>query len=193
MAPKGLGSAVYLAQMFLSQVLGSGGTGIDATAGNGYDTLFLASLVGPRGKVYAFDIQPIALQNTRLLLEQHGYAERVQLLQAGHEEMEKFVSSPVDAVIFNLGYLPGGDHGVTSRAGTTVKAVRTALNLLRPGGRVSIVVYTGHPGGKDEYLRLEEMTSALDGRHFHVLKIDFLNRSQRAPSVIVIEKAGFTP
>ena len=70
MAPKGLGSAVYLAQMFLSQVLGSGGTGIDATAGNGYDTLFLASLVGPRGKVYAFDIQPIALQNTRLLLEQ---------------------------------------------------------------------------------------------------------------------------
>ncbi|HHU85627.1 MAG TPA: methyltransferase domain-containing protein [Peptococcaceae bacterium] len=179
--------------MFLSQVLGSGGTGIDATAGNGYDTLFLASLVGPRGKVYAFDIQPIALQNTRLLLEQHGYAERVQLLQAGHEEMEKFVSSPVDAVIFNLGYLPGGDHGVTSSAGTTVKAVRTALNLLRPGGRVSIVVYTGHPGGKDEYLRLEEMTSALDGRHFHVLKIDFLNRSQRAPSVIVIEKAGFTP
>lgn len=193
MAPKGLGSAVYLAQMFLSQTLGSGGTGIDATAGNGYDTLFLASLVGPRGKVYAFDIQPLALQNTRLLLEQHGYAERVQLLQAGHEEMEKFVSSPVDAVIFNLGYLPGGDHGVTSSAGTTVKAVQTALNLLRPGGRVSIVVYTGHPGGKDEYQRLEEMASALNGRHFHVLKIDFLNRSQRAPSVIVIEKAGFTP
>ncbi|HPZ42507.1 MAG TPA: class I SAM-dependent methyltransferase [Bacillota bacterium] len=193
MAPKGLGSAVYLAHMFLSQVLGDGGTGIDATAGNGHDTVFLASLVGPRGKVYAFDIQSIALQNTRLLLEQHGYAERVQLFQAGHEEMEKFVSGPVDAVIFNLGYLPGCDHGVTSSADTTVKAVQAALNLLRSGGRVSIVVYTGHPGGIEEYQKLEEMASALDGKHFHVLRINFLNRSQRAPSVIVIEKAGFTP
>lgn len=193
MAPKGLGNAVYLAQMFLSEVLGEGGTAIDATAGNGYDTLFLARLAGPRGKVYAFDIQPLALQNTRLLLELNGYGDRVHLLLAGHEEMERFVAGPVDAVIFNLGYLPGGDHGVTSNAGTTVKAVQTALKLLKPGGRTSIVVYTGHPGGIEEYRELEEMTSTLDGRYFYVLKIEFLNRSRQAPFVIVIEKAGFTP
>lgn len=193
MAFKGLGSAVYLAQMFLSEILVDGGTAIDATAGNGNDTLFLARLAGPRGKVYAFDIQPLALKNTRLLLEQNGYEDRVHLLLAGHEEMERFITGPVDAVIFNLGYLPGGDHRVTSSAGTTVKAVRTALKLLKSGGRVSIVVYTGHPGGKEEYRELEEMASALDGRYFHVLKIDFLNRSRQAPFVIVIEKAGYTP
>ena len=193
MAFKGLGSAVYLAQMLISESVKDGGTAIDATAGNGNDTLFLARLVGPHGKVYAFDIQALALQKTQLQLAKYGYKDRVELLQAGHEEMEKFVPGPVDAAIFNLGYLPGGDHRGTSSACTTVRAVQTALNLLRPGGRASIVVYTGHPGGNEECHRLEEMASALDGRQFHVLKIDFLNRSGRAPVLIVIEKAGITP
>ncbi|MDK2889326.1 MAG: hypothetical protein PWP72_2204 [Thermoanaerobacter sp.] len=187
---RGLGSAVHLAQLLVSGAVRDGGTAVDATAGNGKDTLFLARLVGPDGQVYAFDIQEKALETTRALLEEAGLAERVTLINAGHEEMERLVPGPVDAVIFNLGYLPGGDHALITHAGTTVRALRSALNLLRPGGRTGLVVYTGHPGGREECDRVEELASSLDGKLYRVIKISFINRAAHAPVVIVIEKAG---
>lgn len=187
---RGLGSAVHLVQLLVSGAVRDGGTAVDATAGNGKDTLFLAGLVGPDGQVYAFDIQEKALQTTRALLDEAGLAERVTLINAGHEEMERLVPGPVDAVIFNLGYLPGGDHALITHAGTTVRALRSALNLLRPGGRIGLVVYTGHPGGREECDRVEGLASSLDGKLYRVIKISFINRAAHAPVVIVIEKAG---
>lgn len=187
---KGLGSAVYLSQLFISEPVKNGSTVVDATAGNGKDTLFLARLVGPRGRVYAFDIQEEALQKTRVLLEKEGFAERVVLIHASHEEMERLVPGPVDAVIFNLGYLPGGDHSLVTRADTTTKALRSALNLLRPGGRVGLVVYTGHVGGREEHDMVVNLASALDGNLYRAIKINFINRAAHAPVVIIIEKAG---
>jgi len=187
---KGLGSAVYLVQLLISGAVRAGGTAVDATAGNGKDTLFLAGLVGPAGRVYAFDIQEEALRSTGALLEKDGLAERVTLLHAGHEEMERLIPGPVDAVVFNLGYLPGGNHTLITRAGATVRALRSALNLIRPGGRTGLVVYTGHPGGGEEYRLVEGVAASLDGKLFRVIKISFINRAAHAPVVIVIEKAG---
>lgn len=187
---EGIGSAVYLAQLFVSDSLRPGGTAVDATAGNGNDVLFLARRVGAGGRVYAFDTQAEALQNTKRLLERNGCADRVELLQAGHEEMKALVPGPVDAVMFNLGYLPGGDHAIVTRPETTLKALRGALDLLRPGGRIGLVVYTGHPGGKEEGETVERFASSLDPSHFKVIKIVFLNRAANAPVVIVIEKVG---
>ena len=187
---RGLISAVHLVQHFLSESIQSGGTSVDATAGRGNDTLFLAGLVGPDGRVFSFDTQEKAIQDTRLLLEKAGLADRVTLVNAGHEEMENYVSGQVDTVIFNLGYLPGGDHSYTTRPETTERALESALHLLRPGGRVGLVIYTGHPGSAEECAAVESTAASLDGALFNVIKIAVLNRVASAPVVIVIEKAG---
>lgn len=187
---KGLGSAVHLVQHLLSESVKIGGTAVDATAGRGNDTLFLARLVGPEGRVFSFDTQEKALHSTRMLLENAGMAERVSLVKAGHEDMDRYVSGPVDTVVFNLGYLPGGDHSFITRPESTVRALKSALGLLRPGGRVGLVIYTGHPGGMDECEAVENTAACLDGALFSVIKITVLNRAAIAPVVIVIEKAG---
>ncbi len=187
---KGLGSAVHLAQLLISEAVVPGATAIDATAGNGYDTLFLARQVGPQGKVYAIDIQAGALQKAASLLQRAGVLDRVILLNSSHEEMEQLVPAPVDAVIFNLGYLPGGDHNLVTTCETTARALRSALKMLKPEGRIGLVIYTGHPGGREELAAVEELVSSLDGSLYRVVRSTFINRSDQAPVVIAIEKAG---
>ncbi len=188
--PRGLDSAVHLVQLFISQAVTSGGTAVDATAGRGHDTLFLAGLVGSEGRVYAFDTQAEALQSTSLLLEKAGLADRVTLIEDSHEEMKKHVPGTVDAVIFNLGYLPGGNHLYVTKPDPTMRALHAALDLLRPGGRIGLVIYTGHPGGMEECEAVEGAASCLDAALFSVIKIVVLNKSAGAPVIIVIEKAG---
>lgn len=185
-----MGNAVELIHLLISQSVPAGGIAVDATAGNGYDTLFLARLVGPEGKVYAIDVQEQALTATRMLLDKHGLGNRVVLFKAGHEDMDKLVEGPIDAAIFNLGYLPGGDHSIVTRTETTLKALRSALDLLRPGGRAGLVAYTGHSGGREEFNQLEHMAASLDSKMYQVIRINIINRSVIAPVVIVIEKAG---
>ena len=101
-----------------------GDTVIDATVGNGHDTLFLARLVGREGLVYGFDIQQVALERTAARLQEAGLQDRVQLIHAGHEELKKYVPDFVQAVMFNLGYLPGADKSVTTLGHTTLRAIK---------------------------------------------------------------------
>ena len=56
------------AHYLVQKVLKPGDWAIDATAGNGKDTLFLAKTVTKSGQVFAFDIQDQALEMTRNLL-----------------------------------------------------------------------------------------------------------------------------
>lgn len=171
--------------------LQAGDVAVDATAGNGHDTVFLAQKVGEKGFVYAFDIQLQALDQTERRLKEVGLRERVHLIQAGHEEMDRYVEKrPVKAVMFNLGYLPGSDKKVITRPETTLKAVQAALNLLAPGGVVSIIVYTGHPGGEEESTALAALLSTLDSRDYAVLKGFYVNRSAKAPFFYLVEKTG---
>ncbi|OPX86557.1 MAG: hypothetical protein A4E53_02991 [Pelotomaculum sp. PtaB.Bin104] len=187
---KGLGSAVNLAHIFISEVLTHGGTAVDATAGNGNDTLYLARQVGPIGRVYAFDIQEQALLKTRNLLEGHGLAGQVTLFQAGHEKMDRLVAGPVDAVLYNLGYLPGASHDLMTRPETTIASLQAAVSLLRRGGRVGLVGYPGHPGGAEECNAVLQFAAGLDRAHYNVIKISMVNRAENAPIVILIEEGG---
>jgi predicted methyltransferase len=184
------GNAALLAQKFIGEILYEGCVAVDATAGNGYDTLFLAGAVGDSGKVFAFDVQRGALDTTAGRLKQAGREKNVVLINAGHEEMARYVTHPVDGVMFNLGYLPGGDHDIITRPDTTIKALHTALSLLKPGGRVSIVVYTGHRGAEDESNAVDQLAKNLDPGVFGVLRTTFANRSSSAPFLIFIERVN---
>ncbi len=142
------------AHQFIQPVLGDGDIAVDATAGNGHDTLFLAQTVGKNGKVYGFDIQQDALDNTYQKLKTNHAEKQVALFHAGHETMPILLpehsNGKIKAIMFNLGYLPGGDKSRTTGLSTTLAALEASLMLLVTGGRITILAYTGHPGGREE-------------------------------------------
>jgi len=143
-----------MAQRHIAAVLGPGEGAIDATAGNGHDTLFLARRVGEKGKVFAFDVQSQALERARKRLAQEDLTGRMTWIHQGHEHMATAIPAPwrqcIRVVMFNLGYLPRGDKRLITRPDTTLVALEQAVCLLSPGGRISIVAYTGHTGGEEE-------------------------------------------
>lgn len=169
-APAARPRLVARAQAALAGVLGPGAVAVDATAGNGHDTLFLARAVGPAGRVYALDVQQAAVTATRARLAEAGLAERVHLVRAGHETLPAPVPAAdrgrVAVVMFNLGYLPGGDHGLITRPQTTWAALEAAGALLAPGGRLSVLAYTGHRGGGEEAEAVRTWVAGLPAARF---------------------------
>ncbi|AZR73811.1 hypothetical protein BBF96_10690 [Anoxybacter fermentans] len=163
---------------------------VDATAGNGHDTLLLAQLVGPKGKVYSYDIQACALKETRHRLQKAGLLERVKLIHRGHETMDQDLApgQSIKAVMFNLGYLPGGNHSIITKPDTTIQALKIALKHLLPRGLITIVAYHGHPGGKNELSALVKYLSTLDQYNFDVLQYQFINQVNQPPILFAIEK-----
>ncbi len=137
----------------LAQHLRAGDTAVDATAGNGHDTVALARFVGAKGRVYAIDLQETAIAATALRLREADLLERVTLLRGNHAGLAKLIpasAAPLAAVVFNLGYLPGGDKARTTTSSTTLAALTAALERLSPRGAISIVCYPGHPEGARE-------------------------------------------
>lgn len=183
-----LRSARYLAADCLRQVVQQGDTVVDATMGNGHDTLMLAQLVGETGHVVGFDVQAQAVESSRRLLECEGVISRCTLHVLGHEHMAEQVNGPVRAVVFNLGWLPGGDKSVTTLWETTKTAVTAALSLLEKGGVVTICAYPGHAAGDYERAQLMEFLSALRPQEYNVLHHRFLNAGPGAPECFIIQR-----
>lgn len=161
---------------------------IDATAGNGGDTAFLAGLVGDTGKVYSFDIQEQAIQNTKKKLEMLKLINRVELIKDVHQNMDLYVREKVRTVMFNLGYLPGGDHSIGTKGDTTIEAVTKAMQLVKANGIVSIVVYYGGDSGFEEKDHVMEFIKHIDYKQFTVMKTEFVNQPNCPPILICIEK-----
>lgn len=160
---------------------------IDATAGKGHDTLFLAQLAGETGHVLAMDIQPQAIEATRSLLQKNGVEQRVQLVLDGHEHMAQYVQpGTVDVIMFNLGYLPGGDHSIATAADTTIAALEQALQLLKPLGRITLAIYHGGDTGFAERDAVLAWLKQLDCRAYTVLLTDFYNRPNNPPLAVQI-------
>ena len=143
-----------IAQDLVRERLSAGMIAVDATAGNGHDTLFLAQSVGSSGIVYAIDIQSASIEATRKRIDSEGLAERVVLIQASHEDWAAILpaeqNKKIDAVMMNLGYLPGGDQAIKTNPQSTMKAIEEAFAWLKPGGILTILAYIGHPGGEEE-------------------------------------------
>lgn len=173
---------------YIKSIVKQGDCVIDATAGNGNDTLLLAGLVGDTGKVFSFDIQEVAIQKTRAKLELAGILERAQLICDGHENIEKYVNEKIKVAMFNLGYRPGGDHNIHTKFQTTKTAIDSCIKLLALGGMVSIVVYYGGDSGFEEKDCLMEYLKTLNPKELIVMQTDFINQINCPPILICIEK-----
>ncbi len=184
------GRAVQWARVFIHPALKQGATAVDATAGNGHDTLFLAGSVGPGGRVYAIDIQEEAIGNIKKRLEAAGLGDRVTLIRGGHQEMDRLVGTTVDAVMFNLGYLPGSDQSVTTGPDTTREGIKAALRIINPGGRISVVVYTGHRGSRAEAGEVANLLACLDPKYYSVQKMLFWNSRGHSPELYFVTRTG---
>lgn len=176
------------AKTLLRKSIDFGDVAIDATAGNGHDTLYLTELVGDTGHVFAFDVQQQALDATRERLKAHDVFERTTLILDGHENFAKHVDEPIGGAIFNLGYLPGADHSLTTHAETTITAIDAMLEQMKIGGIVVLVVYHGHEGGKEERDNVLKYVENLPQKQVHVLRYDFLNQKNDPPFVVALEK-----
>ncbi|MEQ8174393.1 MAG: class I SAM-dependent methyltransferase [Syntrophomonadaceae bacterium] len=161
---------------------------IDATCGRGHDTAFLAELVGDRGQVFAFDIQEEATRSTRALNEQMGFAKRVEVIHEDHSLMDRYVGEPVSFIMFNLGYLPGSDHRITTAPRTTIDALEKAIGLLGEGGCITLVCYTGHPGGLQELQSLKEYLAGIPQNYLEVIEVSFLNQLNNPAVLLLLNK-----
>lgn len=179
---------VPLAHLFLRSFVREGNTAVDATCGNGHDTLLLARLVGGGGHVYGFDIQEQAVAATARRLVDAGLTGRTTLFLAGHERLAEHVSGPVQTVLFNLGYLPGGDRSIMTLPETTVAALEQSLQILAPGGVILITVYPGHNGGIGEQSTVENWCASLDQRAVHCWRMAQTNVTADAPYLLLIQK-----
>jgi predicted methyltransferase len=180
-----------LAHDAVAEVIQPGETVVDATAGNGHDTVWLCQCVGPRGTVYAVDRQAAALEATTRRLQQNCLSNAI-VLQADHALLSEIIPrnlhGRVAAVMFNLGYRPGGDKTLTTSATTTLLALNAAVAILRPGGIVSVLVYTGHPGGAEEASAVAEFVTSLPAERFRMEVITRRNCRKSAPVLSLIYK-----
>ena len=188
-------SAVEYCQHLLRRQVRPGDLAVDATAGNGHDTHFLTQLTSPGGRVFSFDVQPQAIAATKLLLQKNGVPESCyRLLPVCHTAMEEQLPEEskgrIAAVIFNLGYLPGGNKSIVTRTDTTLAAVRTALTVLRPGGLLLLVLYPGHTEGAVEAQALHQFAAGLPPGQWQVTEYRTLNARKAPPAVLAIEKSG---
>ena len=171
---------------FLIPHIKKGGVAVDFTMGNGHDTLWLSEAMGENGKVYAFDIQPQALESSRRLLESENAPRNYTLILDSHSNVKDYVSEKICIGMFNLGFLPGGDKSITTKRDTTMVAIRAAIDLLDDDGALLIAVYPGHAEGTIEGELIEEELSKLNRKEICASKFKIVN-SPTSPFFFVVE------
>lgn len=180
------------AKSLMEKAVKIGDVVVDATLGNGHDTLFLANLVGETGRVYGFDVQLEAVLAAEERIRSHGLSNRVTFFQQGHENLLHCIPQEehgkITGAIFNLGYLPGSDKSIVTKPNTTIAAVKQLLKIMAPEGIIVIVIYHGHPGGAIERDQLLQFCEELDQNAAHVLQYQFINQKNNPPFIVAIEK-----
>lgn len=193
MDPDILKTPVELAHFFWSHLLKPGSIALDATCGNGHDTLYLASKVLSEGQghVYGLDIQKKAIESTWTRLKQHlekSQLDHITLQCASHEDLSFIDEGSLDLAVYNLGYLPGADHEVTTMTQTTLRSLDRVITKLKNGAYLSITCYPGHGEGAQETHEVVLWTKALP-KSFRVCQHKWMNRSERSPFLLLIQKS----
>ena len=174
---------------FLAEQIQPGDFCIDATMGNGHDTLFLSQQTGPTGKVLAFDIQQTALDSTRQRLEAQNALDNVTLILDSHSNLSNYAKTEtVSCIVFNFGYLPSGDHNISTTKETSIPAIAQGLDLLKRGGLMSLCIYSGGDSGFEERDALLEYLKTLDTKKYLVILSCYYNRPNNPPIPVLIKK-----
>lgn len=174
---------------FIREHVNAGDLCIDATAGNGNDTLFLCELVGEHGKVLAFDIQEEAVINTKKRLAEHGVLEQAVVLLESHTNMSRYAETDsVSCIVFNFGYLPGGNHALATKKDTSIAAIHEGLRLLKKGGMMSLCIYSGGDSGFEERDAILAELKRLDPKKYLVIVSEYYNRPNNPPIPVIIIK-----
>lgn len=185
-----LNNALQFNRVLFKTFIKPGDLLLDATCGNGKDTLALANLVGAEGFVYAFDIQKIAIDKTRQLLKQNNLLDRVELIFDSHENIDKYIDKKLDFVVYNLGYLPEGDKNIKTNLDAIIISIEKALDLMKLGGILLITCYRGHDSGMVEYKGVKKFAKNLDQKCFNSFEFYHINQQNYPPVTIGIEIRG---
>jgi len=176
----------------LASIVSEGDRVVDATVGNGHDTIFLAQTIGEKGHLYGFDIQNQAIINSLENLASHQLSSRATLLQKSHAFMDDYIPSrhhgQIKSIVFNLGYLPGSDKKVTTLPESTIAALNASLKLISEDGVISILAYTGHPGGADECDAVKRWSTKLPVDSYKTSAINLLPDHNSPPEWILISR-----
>ncbi|MDD2493834.1 MAG: class I SAM-dependent methyltransferase [Tissierellia bacterium] len=159
---------------------------VDATCGNGFDTLFLCKVAGSSGHVMAFDIQEQAIERTKTLLETNLSYKNYEIIKDSHELIDIYLKEKIDAALFNLGYLPYSDKKVTTKPETTVNAINKLLPFLKPNGRIFITSYISHDTGQ-EIKEINEFLKKLNKSDYNVVHMEIINKDNYPPELFIIE------
>lgn len=192
-----MSSHLKLAHQYWAALLHPGDIVIDATCGNGHDTLYLAKILFAKNSestLYALDLQAKAIEETRDRLQKNvpEHFQKVKLLQACHSQFPaELASASVKLIVYNLGYLPGSDKTVTTMSDTTLMSLSRAMHLIQPGGALSITCYPGHPEGKKEEEQIVEWVSKIPYLEWTCCHHRWINR-QNAPSLLFMQKNSTT-
>lgn len=183
-----LKNAVEACHHILASRLQPGMTVVDATVGNGNDSVFIKTRIGQTGLLLGFDLDQRAIDVTFNRLTEKGFTEGVSLYVESHDRMKLHITEPIDAVVFNLGYLPGLSKDYITQTNSTMEALTQALELLKIGGFIVMVVYSGHPEGAEESRHLMPFISELDQKKYQVFQLLYPNQINCPPYLVYIER-----
>ena len=174
---------------FLEDHVQLGDICIDATMGNGNDTALLSRLAGEKGRVVAFDIQQMALDNTKDKLKKEACPENYELVLASHETMGDYAEeNTVSCITFNLGYLPGSDHEKSTKGESSIRAIETGLGLLKKKGLMTVCIYSGGDTGFEEKDAVLSYIKGLEPKRYLVIVSEYANRPNNPPIPVLIIK-----
>lgn len=184
-------NAVAMSHMLLRPYVPKAAVLADMTCGNGHDTVFLAELMADTAVLHAFDIQESAVVRTKQRLKMHGLDHKNIVCRVGsHDELASQITSPISIVMFNLGYLPSGDHAIHTKSETTIKAIKICLNKIAINGIIMIAAYPGTDAGAEEEAALCQYLGQVPQTEYDVSSWRPVNQVHRPPVLYIIQKRG---
>lgn len=162
---------------------------VDCTCGNGYDSKFIIENIPEESKLYCFDIQEIAIENSKVLISSVDRKQRaVKYVLDSHENIDIHINDRIDVALYNLGYLPGADHSITTEYHSTISSIDKTMKMLSKGGVISILIYSGHENGKIEKDALLEYFDTLDKKRIKLMRVDFPTSPNNPPEIYILQK-----